>query len=30
MLEKIKQTADFIKEKTGLCPDVGVILGTCL
>lgn len=30
MLEKIKQTADFIKEKTGLCPEVGVILGTGL
>lgn len=30
MLEKIKQTADFIKEKTGFCPEVGVILGTGL
>ena len=30
MLEKIKQTASFIKEKTDFYPEVGVILGTGL
>lgn len=30
MLEKIKQTADFIKSKTTIAPEVGIILGTGL
>lgn len=30
MLEKIKQTADFILQKTGFKPDVGIILGSGL
>lgn len=30
MLEQIKQTADFLKEKTQFSPSVGIILGTGL
>lgn len=30
MLEKIQQTADYIKSKVGTCPEVGIILGTGL
>src|SRR5436190_19320972 len=30
MLEKIKQTADFILQKTNFKPDVGIILGSGL
>ena len=30
MLEAIKQTADFLKEKTNVSPEIGIILGTGL
>ena len=30
MLERIKQTAEFIKSKAGECPEIGIILGTGL
>ncbi len=30
MLEKIRQTADYIKSKVDKCPDTGIILGTGL
>ena len=30
MLEAIKQTADFLKEKTNFSPEIGIILGTGL
>ena len=30
MLEKIKQTANYLKERTNFQPEVGIILGTGL
>ena len=30
MLEKIKETADFIRNKTHFNPEIGIILGTGL
>ena len=30
MLEKIKETANYIKIKTAFEPDIGIILGTGL
>ena len=30
MLEKIKETADYLKNRTGASPEVGIILGTGL
>ena len=30
MLEKIKESPTYLKEKTGLIPEIGIVLGTGL
>ena len=30
MLEKIKESSTYLKEKTGLIPEIGIVLGTGL
>ena len=30
MLNKIKESFNYLKEKTGLCPEIGIVLGTGL